>query len=82
MKSIFKQTILLWMIVPVFFSCATYNKSMTGYYSNLRDGNYSAAQRSIEHNKLLQRDRNALLYNLEMGKLFRLLSDIPSARFR
>ena len=81
MKSIFKQTILLWMIVPVFFSCATYNKSMTGYYSNLREGNYSAAQRNIEHNKLLQRDRNALLYNLEMGKLYRLQNDPVKSNF-
>ena len=75
MKYIFRQTALLWMIVPIFFSCATYNKSMTGYYNSLREGNYSAAQRSIEHNKLLQKDRNALLYNLEMGKLYRLQND-------
>lgn len=56
-------------------SCATYNRAMEGYYADLRDHNYSKAMRSIERNKLVKKDRNALLYNLEMGKLYRLQND-------
>ena len=81
MKYIFKQTVFLWMLVPVLFSCATYNNSMSGYYNNLKTQNYSAAQRSIEHNTLIKKDRNALLYNLEMGKLYRLQNDPAKSNF-
>ncbi len=81
MKSIFKQTVSLWMLVPVLFSCATYNNSMSGYYNNLKAQNYSAAQRSIEHNKLIKKGRNALLYNLEMGKIHRLQNDPAKSNF-
>ena len=81
MKSIFKQTVLLCVSVPVLFSCATYNNSMSGYYNNLKAQNYSAAQRSIEHNKLIKKDRNALLYNLEMGKIHRLQNDPAKSNF-
>ena len=54
---------------------------MTGYYANLREQNYSAAQRSIEHNKLIKKDRNALLYNLEMGKIYRLQNNPAKSNF-
>jgi uncharacterized protein len=69
----------VFMLVPVLFSCATYNKSMGNYYADLREHNYEKAMRSIENNKLIKKDRNALLYNLEMGKLYRLQNDFASS---
>ena len=55
---------------------------MDSYYANLKEHNYDKAQRSLENNRLIKKDRNALLYNLEMGKLYRLKNDqVNSNRF-
>ncbi len=81
MKSILKRVGAAVLLVPVLFSCATYNKSMDSYYTHIREHNYEAAMRSIEKNKLIKKDRNALLYNLEMGKLYRLQNDLVSSNF-
>ena len=55
---------------------------MDSYYANLKEHNYDKAQRSLEKNRLIKKDRNALLYNLEMGKLYRLKNDqVNSNRF-
>ena len=72
MKNIFKRAWAAWQLVPFHFSCATYNKSMDSYYANLKEHNYDKAQRSLEKNRLIKKDRNALLYNMEMGNLYRL----------
>ena len=52
---------------------------MDSYYENIRNQNYEKAQRSIEKNKLIKKNRNALLYNLEMGKLYRLQKDYTNS---
>ena len=52
---------------------------MDSYYENIRNQNYDKAQRSIEKNKLINKNRNALLYNLEMGKLYRLQKDFVNS---
>jgi uncharacterized protein len=74
-----QRALAVFMLVPVLFSCATYNKSMGDYYADLREHNYEKAKRSIENNKLIKKDRNALLYNLEMGKLYRLQNDFANS---
>jgi uncharacterized protein len=74
-----QRALAVFMLVPVLFSCATYNKSMGDYYADLREHNYEKARRSIENNKLIKKDRNALLYNLEMGKLYRLKNDFVNS---
>jgi uncharacterized protein len=79
MKSTLQRALAVFMLVPVLFSCATYNKSMSNYYADLREHNYEQAMRSIENNKLIKKDRNALLYNLEMGKLYRLQNDFVNS---
>ncbi len=79
MKIILKRAFAAWLLVPVLVSCATYNRSMDGYYANLREHNYTNARHSLEHNKLIQKNRNALLFNLEMGKLFRLQNDFVNS---
>jgi uncharacterized protein len=75
MIQIVKRPWAVWLLVPLLFSCATYNKSMNSYYANLKEHNYDKAQRSLEKNRLLKKDRNALLYNMEMGNLYRLKND-------
>jgi uncharacterized protein len=79
MKLRLQQVIAVLMLVPVLYSCATYNSSMGSYYSNLQAGNYEKAKQSLENNKLIKKDKNALLYNLEMGKLFRLQNDFTNS---
>jgi uncharacterized protein len=79
MKSTLQRALVVSMLVPVLFSCATYNKSMNCYYANLQAHNYEKAMRSIENNKLIKKDRNALLYHLEMGKLYRLQNDFANS---
>ncbi len=55
---------------------------MNSYYANLKEHNYDKAQRSLEKNRLIKKDRNALLYYMEMGKLYRLKNDpVNSNRF-
>jgi uncharacterized protein len=75
MKLTLQRALAVLMLVPVLYSCATYNNSMGSYYSNLQARNYEKAMHSLEHNKLIKKDRNVLLYNLEMGKLYRLQND-------
>ena len=48
---------------------------MDGYYADIREHNYSKAMKSIQRNRLIKKDRNALLYHLELGKLYRLQND-------
>ena len=75
MKNIFKRAWTAWLLVPFLFSCSSYNKSMMSYYANVKAHNYDKALHSIEKNKLIKKDRNALLYNMEMGKLYFLKND-------
>jgi len=54
------------------FSCASYNRQATTYYTNLVSGNYQKASDALDHNKLLNKKRNRLLYLLEKGKMLHL----------
>lgn len=60
-------------------SCASYNAQVRGYYDNLQQGNYEKAAKAIDHNKLLKKDRNRLLYLLERGKISHLLNQWDSS---
>jgi uncharacterized protein len=79
MKITLQRALAVLMLVPVLYSCASYNKSMGSYYDNLRAHNYEKATHSLEQNKHLKKDRNALLYNLEMGKLYRLQNNFATS---
>ncbi|MEQ1554633.1 MAG: hypothetical protein ABL929_10665 [Ferruginibacter sp.] len=72
MKVKLLRALVYTMLMLVFNSCATYNKSMSSYYTNIQEHNYEQALHSLKNNKLIKKDRNALLYNLEMGKIYRL----------
>jgi hypothetical protein len=53
--------------------CATYHQRISGYYDRLASGNYPAALRELDRVKLLQRERNRLLYWLEKGRTLHLM---------
>ena len=52
---------------------------MNDYYANVKEHNYDKALRSLEKNKLIKKNRNALLYNMEMGKLYFLKNDAENS---
>lgn len=75
----YTQAALLIFFCCFLYSCASYNKSMTGYYERVKAGEYDKALQSLQHNKLIKKDRNALLYNLEAGRLYRLQNDFVNS---
>jgi hypothetical protein len=55
---------------------------MTAYYENMRMHNYDKALKNLEGNKLIKKNRNQLLYFLEVGKAYRLKDDpVQSNRY-
>ena len=58
-------------LLPVLFlcSCATYNQQASEFYSNLEKGDYEKASKSLDHNRLLKKQRNRLLFLLEKGRV-------------
>jgi hypothetical protein len=63
-----KWALLITAVMSIFVSCQTYNSKITSYYTHLAQGDFDAANRDLDHNKLLQRKRNKLLYLLEKGR--------------
>ncbi|MBL7741184.1 MAG: hypothetical protein JNK14_18320 [Chitinophagaceae bacterium] len=61
------------------FSCSSYNRQAITYYSNLQQGNYEKAAKALDDNRLLQKNRNRLLYLLERGKICHLLQQYDSS---
>lgn len=50
-------------------SCSTYNSKTADIEVNLYNGNFAQASAGLDNNKLLNKDRNKLLYLLEKGKV-------------
>jgi uncharacterized protein len=73
------QPMLFIALALMLSSCASYNKQVGIYYTNLRQGNYEKAAVSLDNNKLLKKDRNKLLYLLERGKVCHLLQQWDSS---
>jgi uncharacterized protein len=65
--------------VPLLFSCATYNNRIGTYYDQVVSNQYDKAYMALDHNKLLQRKRNRLLYLFEKGKMAHLLKQYDSS---
>ncbi|MFZ1528870.1 MAG: hypothetical protein WAT19_08970 [Ferruginibacter sp.] len=66
---------ILLLCTPLLFSCATYNMSMQSYYDEVNARDYDKALKTLESKKILKRNRNRLLYNLEAGRLHHLRKD-------
>ncbi len=69
------MVVLSWLLS----SCATYNKQVAAYYTNLKAGNYEKAAKALDKNRLLKKDRNRLLFLLERGKVSHLLQQWDSS---
>jgi uncharacterized protein len=73
------RLILLLAVVLLLGSCASYNKQAADYYYHLQRGNYAKASSALDKTKLLQKQRNRLLYLLEKGKLCHLMQQWDSS---
>lgn len=77
-----KQALIVGLWMPVFLcSCASYNNRVADYYNNIHNGQYSKAMYMLEKNKLLQKERNKLLYFFEKGNLYHLMQQYDSSNF-
>jgi hypothetical protein len=65
MKNMVKQAWVALLLMPVLFSCATYNSKMSGYYTSVRQADYAKASQQLAENGFLQQDRNKLLFYME-----------------
>jgi hypothetical protein len=79
MKLNIKWAWMAWLLMPVFVSCTTYNKAMDSYYSSVQSHNYDKALQKLENNKIINKNRNQLLYSLEAGKIYRLKNDFTTS---
>lgn len=66
-------------LMPLFFSCVTYNNRIGSYYEQVLNNQYDKAYRALDQNKLLLRKRNKLLYLFEKGKMAHLLKQYDSS---
>ena len=66
-------------LMPLFFSCVTYNNRIGSYYEQVLNNQYDKAYMSLDQNKLLLRKRNRLLYLFEKGKMAHLLKQYDSS---
>lgn len=62
-------------------SCRTYYDKVLGYHKDLNDNNYKAAEKDILSTKFLNRSRNEILRNLELGKVFHLQQNYDSSNY-
>lgn len=74
-----KSLSALFITAVLLTSCASYNKQAGTYYTHLRQGNFEKAATALDNNKLLNKDRNRLLYLLERGKISHLLNQWDSS---
>ncbi len=63
------QRLFLFLLPVLLYSCASYQQQAAAYYSEVKEGDYSKADRLLEKNRLLRKKRNETLYLLEKGKL-------------
>jgi hypothetical protein len=66
-------------LMLLLFSCATYNNRIGSYYEQVVTNQYEKAYTALDHNKLLQRKRNRLLYLFEKGKMAHLLKQYDTS---
>ncbi|WP_246022654.1 COG3014 family protein [Filimonas effusa] len=76
-----RQAWIAWLLMPVFFSCATYHERVQSYYDGLRANNYQQANRVLVRNKLIQARRNRLLFYLERGSVAHLLHQYDTSNY-
>ena len=73
------RAIAVVLLMFLLFSCASYNNRIGNYYEQVVNNQYEKAYTSLDHNKLLNRKRNRLLYLFEKGKMAHLLKQYDSS---
>ena len=73
------QVSVLTGLVLFLCSCATYNQRIAKYYTHVQKGDFVAANKDLDHNRLIKKDRNKLLYMLEKGKTYYMLRQPDSS---
>ncbi|MGV3460965.1 MAG: COG3014 family protein [Flavobacterium sp.] len=63
------RSLALTILLAATASCSTYNSKTADIELNLYNGNFKEASARLDDNKLLNKDRNKLLYLLEKGKV-------------
>ncbi|MDR0229435.1 MAG: hypothetical protein LBI72_10270 [Flavobacteriaceae bacterium] len=67
------RTSILFVLMFFVFGCASYHDRITDYYQKIGDTNYEEANKALDKNKLIQKPRNQLLFNMEKGKVTHLM---------
>lgn len=78
-KISYRAFALVWMLF--FLSCATYHQRAAVYYNHYSAGEWVKANKALESNRLLQTDRNQLLYFFEKGKLLHTMGVYDSSNY-
>ncbi len=60
-------------------ACGTYNDKIRSYYSDLYNERYSEANAELDKNKLLQKNRNRLLFYFEKGRIEHVLKNYQNS---
>ena len=60
-------------------SCATYHDMTSEYYEQLQQEKFDKAYKKLDHNRILKKKRNHLLYLLEKGKVAHMMGDYESS---
>ena len=77
----YKQAWIAWLLMPVFFSCASYHQQIQTYYDQLQNQHYQQAGRELERNKLVKAKRNRLLYYMEKGYVTHQLKQYDTSNY-
>lgn len=75
MKLKSQRALIVFLLMPFVYSCSSYNSLMSDYSANLKNASFVHAIGNIEQNKLLKKQRNKLLYNFELGRLYYLTNN-------
>jgi len=74
-----KLALVACLIMPVLFSCSTYNTKLARYYNTVRSNNYENALSQLNNNRFINEPRNTLLSYFEKGKMYHLLQQYDSS---
>jgi uncharacterized protein len=75
----YTRAYVLMILLPLLFSCATYNNKLANYYGNLASGHFEKARNEMKASRFMNTERNKLLYYFERGKLFHLMQNYDSS---
>ncbi|MEC4112534.1 hypothetical protein VSO92_00170 [Myroides pelagicus] len=64
-----QRTSVLIVLMFFLFGCASYHDRITDYYTKVGAGDYVEAEKALDKNSLIQKDRNKLLFLMEKGRL-------------